>query len=139
MYCSMCKIYAHTKRSNACYQIFAIPEFEKLTCFEIIHHPLLDGLLSPGKGSKKRTTINKKHRIFAILYSMYVEKYGEPRISMRQLVVMRSNKRKASDARRKMREKASSNKEGDDDYEEDSDETEDDDEDYDYYEPVTGV
>ena len=51
---------------------------------------------------------------------------------------MRSNKRKALDARRIRREKASSNKEGDDDYEEDSDETEDD-EDYDYYEPVTEV
>jgi len=110
-----------------------------------MHHPLCDGLFIPGKGSKKRTTMNKKHWIFNKLYSLYIEKYGQPLISMRQLLTMRKNRRRDSDARRKRKEKQNSNGEGDDDYEEESDpdDTEDD-EDYDYFEPdeeteVTGV
>ena len=124
------------------YQIFSIPEFKKLSCFKIIHHPLCDGLLSPGKGTKQNTTVNKKHKIFTILMALYIKKYDKPVISIQQLAKKKNNKRKAVDARRKRAEKSSSNQGGNDnpekDNEEDPEKT-DDDEDYDYFEPVTEV
>ena len=143
MYCSMCKIYAHTKRPNLSHQIFSIPEFEKLTCFEIIHHPLCDGLISPETGTKKNTTINKKHKLFSRLMAMYIQKYGEPVISMQQLAKKKNDKRKAADARRKRVEKSGGSQAGNCDIEEDCEEVDpdetDDDDDYDYFEPVTEV
>jgi hypothetical protein len=146
MYCDMCRVYAHTKESSLDYMIFQIEEFRGLTCFQILHHPKLEGLMDCCHGTKWSTTMNKKHAIFTILYDMHVKKYGDPPVTLKQFAKKRYEMRKRSDARRKKADEEGQNvarrleeesveESSGNEVEVDEDEATEDDEDHDYYEP----
>jgi hypothetical protein len=101
-YCAACKIYAHDIKRNSSNDllIFDIPQFHGLSCFEIAHHELCNGLFNISKGKKKYTTVDKKHHIYSMLMDLYIEKFGESHITRKDLMKNRTEKRKDRERRR---------------------------------------
>ena len=94
-FCRGCNVYAHnTVPQSTNRLIFSIQEFKNLSCFEILHSELCKDLLHHAHGTKRQTTLNKKHDLLDRLKQLYQDKYGDPTMTYAELKASRKEKRK---------------------------------------------
>lgn len=67
-----CFLTAHNVRpKDTSRQIFGIPEFDKLSCFEIAHSPQMQGFFTKLSSDTQRYSIKRGHPVYKRLRSVY--------------------------------------------------------------------